>query len=178
MCDRYETITRYHLICGFLVPKNNIFNETYVTEWYCEHITEEQKQDILKNGHITTDEKCCKFCGVKFHKRDEKNYTMKKELLDEKLKQFLYYYNPHPCSNKIHNNIGMYRNTNYNTSYQEDFILGISVCGKDEDISYIDEYKKIKQISEKEIIEKINDIPFKIPYDKNSFGLYVIKINY
>ena len=142
------------VIQGFRVPYEKLFKEVQITKFRCDHNFDRNKFNYCpecgKESKGYNDVEHKKIIDIDFDNLEEKEGKISKDL--------------------VFSEVG----SNYELEGDDrDYIIGVECfnedpTGPDKQINYIN------QISQKEVLERIKKSNIKIPYDENSFGIYVI----
>jgi len=139
------------IIQGFRVPRNKLFKRIKRTIYLCKHVFDRKKMKFCSEcgqssgGYERTEDK--KLLNIDFDRLQDNDYIINEDLILTT-----------PMTNCEEN---------------EDYIIGIGIFG-DDPTSPENMIELIKQIPQEEVLKKINNLDIKIPYDKNSFGIYIL----
>ena len=139
------------VIQGFKIPRNKLFEKTKEVSYLCEHSFNRKEMRF------------CPECGKKSveHVRIENKNLLNIDF--EKISD----------NNNVINEDLVLTTPMTNCEENEDYIIGIE-CLREDPSSPENDIEFIKQITREEILKKISKLDIQIPYDKNSFGIYVI----
>ena len=145
------------IIQGFRVPYGKLFKEVVITKNRCKCDFDRGKLNY------------CPECGEENKKHEEKEYKKLIGVDFEKLGENDYEIGNSLVFSEVKSNCDL-------EGEDRDYIIGVKCL--DEDSNAPDKsINHIHQIPEKEIKEKIEKLDIKIPFNKDSFGFYVILPN-
>lgn len=139
------------VIQGFKVPRDKLFKKIKETSYLCEHKFDRKEMNF------------CPECGKESKKYEDIEY---KNLLNIDFERM--------SDNDDIIGEGLILTTPMTNSEEtEDYIIGV-IHFQENPNTPENTIELIEQITKEEVLKRISKLDIQIPYDKNSFGVYVI----